>query len=266
MVSSYYRYRHKGGFRGELQISVGRKGEWAALSFMEIFSSDCDQKDEEVELLEAGAALGVLNAELPLLVSIFRAIPFPPFTRFREVPKTMDDFGHRAMKAANTSNPAGKGVFANIVQGQGSKPPPLSDRSIRSEATGLVMAGSGTTAITLTFLVWAVLRHPDIQLKLEQEVCSLKADYTDQDIENLPLTSAVIEEALRLYGAAPGALLRRVPKGGKVLAGYYIPEDIVVSTSAFNNHRDPDIFPDPEKYRILGPSGTPQIFAQTYIK
>lgn len=38
-----------------------------------------------------------------------------------------------------------------------------------------------------------------------------------------PLLNAVIMEALRLYGAAPGGLPRDTPESGAMSSGYFIP-------------------------------------------
>lgn len=50
--------------------------------------------------------------------------------------------------------------------------------------------------------------------------------YSDAQLEKLPYLNCVIDEALRLYGAAPGSLPRSAPKGGFTLpSGYFIPEN-----------------------------------------
>lgn len=81
-------------------------------------------------------------------------------------------------------------------------------------------------------------------------MAALPEDFTETDLEALPLLNAVIEEALRLYGAAPGSLPRVVPRGGAALGGYFIPEGTTVCTQAFTLHRDSNLFPNPEKYAL----------------
>ena len=126
------------------------------------------------------------------------------------------------------------------------KQPQLSDLSVRLEATNLIVAGSDTTAATLTYLVWAVLKRPGLQRRLEAEVAALAPDFRDDDLEALPLLNSVIEETLRLYGAAPGSLPRVVPEGGATMAGHFLPAGTVVTTQAFTMHRDGSIFAQPE--------------------
>ncbi|OQE12795.1 hypothetical protein PENFLA_c062G09343 [Penicillium flavigenum] len=91
------------------------------------------------------------------------------------------------------------------------------------EAGNLIVAGSDTTAVTLTYLIWVILSHPSLRLQIEKELISLGDDYDEADLESLPVLNATITETLRLYGAAPGSLPRTVPEGGVTLSGFYIP-------------------------------------------
>ena len=121
----------------------------------------------------------------------------------------------------------------------------LTDRDVQDEAGNLIIAGSDTTAVTLTYLVWAVLKDTALQTRLEDEVAGLSADLDLAELENASLLNSVIEETLRLYGAAPGALPRTVPKQGWNINGYDLPAGIEVSTQAYTLHRDPRVFQDP---------------------
>lgn len=116
---------------------------------------------------------------------------------------------------------------------------------VKQEASNLIVAGSDTTGVTLTYLTWAVLQRPKLQAEIEEEVASLNGNITDAEVEKLPLLNATIEETLRLYGAAPGGLPRIVPKGGSTLDGYYIPAGVTVTTQAWSMHRDENNFRDP---------------------
>ena len=130
----------------------------------------------------------------------------------------------------------------------------LSDEDVNWEAMSLIIAGSDTTANTLTYLVWAVLKRPDLQLRLEEEVCTVSDTPRDSELEVLPLLNAVIDETLRLYGAAPGGLPRIAPPRHVQLDGILIPPGTTVTTQAYTMHRDPSIFHEPQKYVLLEPS------------
>lgn len=100
---------------------------------------------------------------------------------------------------------------------------------IRDDAILYVVAGSDTTTVTLTYLVWAVTRDPSIRDALVRELRTVPQDFTDKDIHDLPYLNMVIEETLRLHSAVPGPLPRVVPKEGAELAGYWIPGGANVS-------------------------------------
>lgn len=123
----------------------------------------------------------------------------------------------------------------------------LSDPEIRDEAQGYIVAGSDTTAVTLTYLVYSVCRDEKIRNRLVDEVASLPEGFTEKDARELPYLEQVINETLRLYSAIPAALPREVPPEGAHLAGYQLPGGVTVSTQAYSFHRDQTIFPEPEK-------------------
>ncbi|PHH67543.1 hypothetical protein CDD82_1375 [Ophiocordyceps australis] len=124
----------------------------------------------------------------------------------------------------------------------------LSPNEMRDEALTYIVAGSDTTANTLTYLIWAVCRHPDVQQRLVAQLNTLPADWQEQDLRRLPFVNAVVDEALRLYSAVPTGLPRVVPDEGAVLAGRFFKPGTVVSAQAYTTHRDPDVYPNPNDF------------------
>ena len=154
-------------------------------------------------------------------------------------------YGDQAVRNAR----GGRGnIFSNAIAEAEKGNGKLTDADVKQEAANLIVAGSDTTAITLTYLTWAILTCPTLRQDLESEADTLRQDFSDVDLEGLPLCNAAIEEALRLYGAAPGSLPRAVPPGGVTLDGHFIPAAVTVSTQAWTTHRDPAIFENPEMF------------------
>lgn len=125
---------------------------------------------------------------------------------------------------------------------------PLTDTDIITDAGALLLAGSDPTAISLTFLMWCVLSRPELQALLEAEVAGIQGEVTDVVCEGLPILNSVIDESLRLYGAAPGCMPRSVPSGGATLGGYFIPSNAVVATQNWSLQRDPGTWENPDVY------------------
>lgn len=142
------------------------------------------------------------------------------------------------------SDNAKKTLFTSLLKG-GSKE--MTELDLTIEAQSYITAGTDTTAITLSYLVWAVSQDKKIQDRLVRELETVPKDLTHPDARDLPYLNCVIEEALRRYGAAPGSLPRVVPPQGATLAGNHIPGGVVVSTQGYSLHRDPEAFPDAER-------------------
>lgn len=121
----------------------------------------------------------------------------------------------------------------------------LSDDTIVKEAKAFIIAGTDTTAITSSYLVWAVLNHPEVKARLLKELSRLPTNFTISDVQKLPYVQMIVNESLRLYGAVSSSLPRVVPAGGRKIGGHFIPEGTVVTTQSFTLHRNPDVFHDP---------------------
>ncbi|OJJ03877.1 hypothetical protein ASPVEDRAFT_891036 [Aspergillus versicolor CBS 583.65] len=124
----------------------------------------------------------------------------------------------------------------------------LPDAAIKDEAVNFIIAGSDTTAITLTYLVWAVCRDSKVRESLLRDLAALPEDFSDRETLQLPYLDRVINETLRVYAPVPTGLPRTVPNGGATLAGHWIPAGVTVTTQAYSLHRHPSVFPHPERF------------------
>ena len=126
------------------------------------------------------------------------------------------------------------------------------------EGVAYIAAGSDTTAVTTTYIIYNICKHPSVRAKLVAELANLpSADPNWADVQKLPYLNNVIQETLRLFGAAPASLKRDVPPTGAIFSGYTIPSGNIVSTQGYTLHRNPAIFPDPESFnpdRWLNPT------------
>lgn len=138
-----------------------------------------------------------------------------------------------------------KTLFTSLLEDASSD---LTEFDLTVEAQSYITAGTDTTGVTLTYLVYAVCQDKKIQDTLVRELQSVPEDLTHRDVRDLPYLNCVVEEALRRYGAAPGCLPRVVPSEGATLAGQHLRSGTIVSTQAYSVHRDPEAFPNPERY------------------
>tara|TARA_R110002003_G_scaffold206_28_gene15938 strand:+ start:9402 stop:10298 length:897 start_codon:yes stop_codon:yes gene_type:complete len=185
-----------------------------------------------------------IMVEMPCL----RLLRFVPINAVQEMFNANDFIlkgAGRAVEMAR-SRTGESNIFAKVIEDcEKEGEDHIGDMDVKIEAMNIIIAGTDTSGVTLTYLTWAVLQRPHLQAALEAEVTSLGEGFTENDLINLPLLNATIEETLRLYGAAPSSLPRVVPQGGTRFAGHYIPQGVTVDTQAFTFHRDPQIWSNP---------------------
>lgn len=148
---------------------------------------------------------------------------------------------YKNMIAENPENPKPT-LFTKVFDFKKSG---LTDDDIRQEAQSYIIAGSDTTAVTMTYLTYSVCRDARVRAKLTAELATLPENFSDNDLRELPYLKCVILETLRLYSAVPFGLPRTVPSQGANFVGYQVPGGTTVSTQSYSLHRDPEIFPDP---------------------
>jgi cytochrome P450 len=185
---------------------------------------------------------GGIQVEIPIALPIGRFLGLPMFCAQGD----LITYGKKAVDNSRDPNSDQASIFTRLEPVDKKDPDSheLSAADTITDASQMIIAGTDTTALSTTHLIWTVLAHPPVQAKLEEEVAGLQDGFQDADLEVLPYMNAVIQESLRLYGAVPGSLPRTVPVGGVKAAGYYIPEGFTVSTQGWTLHRDEEYWPN----------------------
>jgi cytochrome P450 len=124
---------------------------------------------------------------------------------------------------------------------------PLSDDEICHELVLFMLAGHDTTSTTLSYALWSLGHHRDIQDRVRVEVGALGARaLTPDDVAELSLTARVLHEALRLCPPAAGTM--RSPTRDIVVDGYRVEAETVGLVSFYAMHRDPALWEDPLRF------------------
>lgn len=171
------------------------------------------QKSSFSEDLEKVMMFSGLRAELGFVATILSHLPIPSIQFWLQSTKRISTYGTAAIaknKALADRGEIKDTLFTKMLRESDEKAGLLSDAEIQREASNLIIAGSDTTAVTLTYLVWAVLKNSEVKSKLVAEVAILGDNPLSKETNALPYLQAVIKETLRLYGAAPGSLPRTV--------------------------------------------------------
>jgi cytochrome P450 len=121
----------------------------------------------------------------------------------------------------------------------------MSDRQLRDEVMTMFLAGHETTANALTWTLFLLGQHPDIQRDLHDEAASVIGGRppTAADALKLPLCERIVREGMRLY--PPAYVVGRRPIEDIEIAGRAIPRGTNVLMSQWVVQRDERWHPRP---------------------
>ncbi|KAL4738853.1 benzoate 4-monooxygenase cytochrome P450 [Aspergillus similis] len=123
---------------------------------------------------------------------------------------------------------------------------------IEAECNAFMNAGSDTTAIQLTHVLYYLLKNPSKMQKLRDELdAHISPDVVVPPyavVRTLPYLKACLDESLRLSPPVSSGLQRKTPPEGMYIKNEWIPGNTLVSLPAYIAHRDETAFPNPEEF------------------
>ena len=186
----------------------------------------------------------------------------PAHARFEKAIAELDSVVARIIDNAR-KDPNADFLLARLLAAQTEDGQSMSDRQARDEAMTMLLAGHETTALTITYALYALSRHPEHEARLRAEIAQLgAAPATPNHLPRLPFLDAVIKETLRLYPAA--WIIGRQLTSTLELAGYTLPAGVEVMACPYALHRDARFFREPELFdpeRWLDPTHAPPRYA-----
>ncbi|GKT59762.1 pisatin demethylase [Colletotrichum tofieldiae] len=139
-------------------------------------------------------------------------------------------------------------ILNQLLASHKADPDSLTLDEIIAITTTNVIAGSDTTAVSLSSVIYHLSKFPEKKKKLEDEIASAQREgrasnpITYAEAIKLPYLSAVINEAMRMHPATGFILERVVPKGGVMLHDVHLNEGTVVGVNAWVIHRNKAVF------------------------
>lgn len=200
-------------------------------------------------LRDNGVPFGLFSTTMWLLECFIR-VPLPDSTN----PMIqMVNFSNTLMDERKKSKPNEPDVVSHILDaGEFFSNPQEEEMLLTGDARLLVVAGSDTTAATLTHVLYHVARDPVIASKLRTELDEHDLHSDDglsiTSLAHLQYLNAVINETLRLHPPVPGGVYRKSPKGGVAIGDYFIPEGCVVLSPQYTIQRSPKAFAQPDEF------------------
>jgi cytochrome P450 len=139
-------------------------------------------------------------------------------------------------------------ILSMLVAARHEDGSPMSEAEIRDELLTLLVAGHETTATSLSWALERLVRHPEKLARLREEALAGEDAYL----------TATIQETLRLRPVI--VLVARRLTEPVVIGGYELPAGVTVTPCIHLVHRDPEVYPEPERFlpeRFLeSPPGT----------
>ncbi|XP_055525078.1 cytochrome P450 4c3-like [Wyeomyia smithii] len=128
---------------------------------------------------------------------------------------------------------------------------PLSDRDIREEVDTFILGGHDTTATAIGWLMYLLGSTPLIQDRLFEEIDSVMGQDRDRaptmiELNEMKFLDCCIREALRLFPSIP--IIARKLTEDVLIDEYTIPASTNAIIVLYQLHRDPEVFPNPEKF------------------
>ncbi|KAE8554247.1 hypothetical protein EYB25_002785 [Talaromyces marneffei] len=147
--------------------------------------------------------------------------------------------------------------MTKMIKSHRQDPEKVTDYHLFMVAQSNVIAGFDTTAISLTAMMYHLLKTPRVLQKLRDELNAARASgkLTGKDrinfheSQDLPYFKVVVKEALRVHSAAGLPFWRVVPEGGVDIEGIHFPEGTVLGVSSWVAHYNEDVFTDPTEFR-----------------
>jgi cytochrome P450 len=178
----------------------------------------------------------------------FAHLPTPATWRIRRGIRRMDRIIYDIIAARRGAADPGNDLLGLLLRARDEDGSRMTDQQLRDEALTLFVAGHETTALALTYALTLLAAHPEQQDLLATELGNVLAgrDADFSDLDRLKQTEAVLLEAMRLY--PPAWSVGREALVDVEIGGYRLPKGSTFFMSQWVMHRDPGLFPDPERF------------------
>lgn len=215
-----------------------------------LFDVSVDAKADEIgEVLDA--VMTRFSARNRLLALIPKRVPMPTNLRYHRglergqaiieelIDRRIEEGGH---------TPDGEDLMSRMILAWRAHEADLDRDRLRDELMTFLVAGHETTALTLTWTLWLLGTHPEIQTDLADELDGEIDDgpVTPETVSDLDQLNAVLDESMRMLPAV-WAFGRQATEDVEI-AGHRLPEGSQIMMSQWVVQRDPEIWEAPETF------------------
>lgn len=212
-----------------------------------VLGLDLDERSDAIaEPLRVATSYAVRRALRPLRAPEW--LPTPARRRARAAAAAIRELADEILQACRADDakeaPLVQALIAATDPETGKS---LSDNDIRDEMIIFLFAGHDTTATTLTYALWALGRHPELQERVAAEAAALgDRRLSPDDVARLGFTVQVLQEALRL--CPPGPTGTRMATRDVEVAGYRVKAGTMLAFGRMAVQTDPGLWDDAQRF------------------
>ena len=190
-------------------------------------------------------------------------IPVGPMPGMQRALKALDELIFGMIAERRAKGVAGDDLLGMLMEASDEEGG-MADRQVRDEALTILLAGHETTANALTFCMWLVAKHVDVQEKMSEVVAEVCGDRLPEagDYPRLKYLEMVYAESMRLYPPA-WVVARTATEEYTMRTGEVIPKGAHLIASQLVVHHDARWWPepmrfDPERFTDEAKAGRPK--------
>jgi cytochrome P450 len=170
---------------------------------------------------------------------------YPPWKRYMRAHEGFDAWLTSKIRQRRESGVYGEDVLSLLLNARYDDGSAMDEREIFDQLITLLLAGHETTSLTVATCLGRLLREPELLARVRAEVDATRGP---EDVQRLPLLSAVIDETLRIDPI--------VTDVGRMVESPFALDDkltlarkdvLIVLIEAL--HHDPLLYPEPTRFR-----------------
>ncbi|KAJ9059184.1 hypothetical protein DSO57_1005106 [Entomophthora muscae] len=132
----------------------------------------------------------------------------------------------------------------------------LSKEEILAETNIILFAGTDTTSVSLLWFNYLLMKHPEVETKVLDELKTLLKENVIDSSELIPYhlcqklvyLDAALKESMRILPPAPNMPFRVVPSTGATIMGHYLPPETECAVPIYSLHNSPEHWTEPERF------------------
>jgi cytochrome P450 len=182
------------------------------------------------------------------LIGLPAWIPRPGQAKGRAAVRLFDSVILSVIEQRRKSGREHEDLLEMLLEYKDQEGEPMDFSLLRDEVASIYLAGHETTAITLTWAFYLLNEHPEIKRRLwdELETVLKGREPGFDDVSQLTLTRAIIDESLRLY--PPVHVFSRQALGKDEVSGVSVPKGSFMTISSYVLHRHKLLWENPDAF------------------